>query len=150
MLLNLKFYPCPQLWLFTNEFGELKSRIKIHRLPWPCFDTFGSDYLGWSWQILIDYRCLNFCDFFDNKFLFCSFIFSLFLSQILYTKIKSLKMTSPTVLVPWLQYSLQSSDWSRAVDSFEGFQQMSVFSDALKKANVKCKIANAKSALCGV
>ena len=32
----------------------------------------------------------------------------------------------------------------RAVDSFKGFQQMSVFSDALKKANGKNKIANAQ------
>ena len=34
--------------------------------------------------------------------------------------------------------------WSRALDRFQWFQQMSVFPDALKKSNVKCKIANAK------
>ena len=34
--------------------------------------------------------------------------------------------------------------YPRAVDSFKGFQQMLFFSDALEKANVKYKIANAK------
>ena len=60
--------------------------------------------------ILINDFCEN---LFANQFFLVHTFFCIFFKKLNFKYTKNpLKMTSPTVLVPWLQYSPQSSDWS--------------------------------------
>jgi hypothetical protein len=91
---------------------------KVHNTAHNCPDSFTKGlrcYVRLLMSTVYWLPLKDFCDFFWplNFFLVHTYFAYFFKKLILNTKKKSLKTTSLAILVPWLQYSLLSSDWSQ-------------------------------------